>query len=190
MSRGTVQRRFFFEENIYFFISFVYWANFFSFWSKHFEQDCQNWSLRNHRKSWKKITFLEKNVGVFVFFRNEQRSFKISTNFFSRVVKTAFDVCIGSFWEVLFEKKSDIFILFAYWIKLFRHSVEVFPAEMSEKPSKFLINSWYWAFRQFFFGRFEKIAFCVSIDLFWREIFLKKKNSLSFLDKEQKKLGF
>ena len=171
MSRGTFQRRFFFEENVYFFISFVSWANFFSFWSKHFEQDCQNWSLRNHRKSWKKITFLEKNVGVFVFFRNEQRSFKISTNFFSRVVNTAFDVSIGCFWEVLF----------AHWANLLWHSVEDFPLGMSEKRSKFLIISWHWAKKFSFFcqkkwSRDDRTALYVFTGTVWKIYFPGKKS--------------
>ena len=136
----------FIEENVHFFISFVFWAKFSSFLSEYFEQDCWNWNLRVDKKFLKKIKFFEKDVGVFVFF--SEMSEKLSTFWqkpSGRVVENAFDVCIGSVWEVLCEKKSDTFILLAHWTKFFRHSVEDFPAEMSEKASKFLIIFWHWA---------------------------------------------
>ena len=112
---------------MYFLIILVYSANFFSFWSKYIEQDCQNWNLRVHRKSWKKIKFFEKIVVVLIFFKNDQKSFNFWRKLFGRVVNTAFDVGIVWFWEVLF----------AHWANPFRHSVEDFPLGMSEKRSNF-----------------------------------------------------
>ena len=160
-----------------FFISFVFWVKFFSFLSEYFEQDCRNWNLRVDRKSWKKINFLEKNVGVFFFFRNEQKSFKIWTKvFFSRVVNTAFDVSIGCFWEVLL----------AHWANPFRHSVEDFPLGMSDIRSNFLIISWHWA--KNFHSFVEKIeagmpelhSTCLQ-EQFERYVFLKKVLNFFFL---------
>ena len=58
-----------------FFISFVFWANIFSFLSEYFEQDCRNWNLRVDKKFLKKIEFFEKIVGVFVFFSEMSEKF-------------------------------------------------------------------------------------------------------------------
>ena len=139
---------------MYFFIILVYSANFFSFWSKYIEQVCQNWNLRNHRKSWKKIKFFEKIVGVLTFFRNDHKSFKFWRKLFGMVVNTAFDVGIGWFWEVLF----------AHWANPFRHSVEDFPLGMSEKRSKF----WsFWSCIFQFFCRLWQEKLRSSGNLFW-----------------------
>ena len=66
-----------------FFISFFFWANFFSVLSEYFEQNCGNWNLPVDKKPLKKIRFFEKNVGVFVFFvRNERKIFNLLTKTF------------------------------------------------------------------------------------------------------------
>ena len=88
-----------------FFISFVFWANIFSFLSEYFKQDCRNWNLRVDKKLLKKIKFFEKIVGVFFFTEMSEKLSTFWRKLFGRVVKTASKVCIGSFWEVLFEKK-------------------------------------------------------------------------------------
>ena len=160
-----------------FFIILVYSANFFSFWSKYIEQDCQNWNLRVHRKSWKKIKFFEKIVGVLIiFFRNDQKSFKFWRRLVGRVVNTAFDVGIGWFWEVLF----------AHWANLFRHSVEVFPAGLSEEPSKFLTIFGYWAqaFRLFFRKtsyRAARTEFYLFTGTDWKKKFLERASGTVFI---------
>ena len=152
------------------FISFVLWAKFFSISSEYFEQDCRNWNLRVDMKHLKKIKFFEKTLGVFIFSRNEQKTFKLLTKTFGRVVNTAFDVGIGWFWVVSF----------AHWANPFRHSVEDFPLGMSETRSKFLIFSWHWAknFRPFVkkteAGLPELLSTCLHEVQFERFVFLKK----------------
>ena len=186
----NILAKIFFEEKVFFFISFVFWANIFSFLSEYFEQDCRNWNLHVDKKFLKKIKFFEKIVGVFVFFT--EMSEKFSTfwrKLFGRVVNTAFDVGIGWFWEVLF----------AHWANPFRHSVEDFPLGMSEKRSKFLIISLHWAknFRRFVkkieAGLPELLSSCLQ-EQFERLCFLEKilnffflfrtlsKNILAFVD--------
>ena len=46
----NILTRVFYEEKVYFVISFVFWANFFSFLWQYFKQDCRNWSLPVDRK--------------------------------------------------------------------------------------------------------------------------------------------
>ena len=170
-----------------FFISFVFWANIFSFLSDYFEQDCRNWNLCVDRKLLKKIRFFEKNVGVFVFL--SEMSGKFSTfwrKLFGRVVKTASNVCIGSFWEVLFEKKSDTFILLAHWTKLFRRSVEVFPAGLSEEPSKFLTIFGHWTQAFCLFVRktsywAAKTEFYLFTGTDWEKKFLERTSGTVFI---------
>ena len=65
----------FFLEKLYFFMIFVFWANFFSFLLKEFQHECQNRIPHVHRKPWKKITFFEKIVGVLTVFTSERKTF-------------------------------------------------------------------------------------------------------------------
>ena len=178
----------FFEENVcFFFNSFVFWANILSFLSDYFEQDCRNWNLPVDRKLWRKLGFSKKML-VFLFFLSEM-SEKFSTfwrKLFGRVVKTASNVCIGSFWEVLFEKKIDTFILLAHWTNLFRHSVEVFPAGLSEEPSKFLtiFGHWAQAFRLFVRKtsyRAAKTEFYLFTGTGWKKNFLERTSVTFFI---------
>ena len=131
-----------------------------SFFEQTFSAFCQNTSNRiveteiyvSTRNFWRKLSFLKKIVGVFVFFfRNERKKFNLLTktfwqgceNFFRRVQR----IILRSFvW-----KKPVTFNLLAHWTNLFRNSVEVFLAGLSVKASKFLIISWHWAqtFRPF-----------------------------------------
>ena len=67
---------------IYFLSIFFFWANFFSILSEYFEQGCRNWNLRVDTKPLNKIKFFEKIVGVFIFFRKEQKPFKLLTKTF------------------------------------------------------------------------------------------------------------
>ena len=48
--------------------------------------------------------FIEKIVCVLSFFRKEQKFLAFWRKFFGRVLKTAFDVSVGSLWEFFFEK--------------------------------------------------------------------------------------
>ena len=161
---------------MYFFIILVYWANFFSFRSKYIEQDCPNWNLRVHRKSWEKNMFFEKIVGVFIFFTIEQKSFKLLT-------KTFEQGC-----EYWFRCGDRMFLrsFVWHWANPFRHSVVDFPLGMSETRSKFLIFSWHWAknFRPFVkkteAGLPELLSTCLQ-EQFERFVFLKKVLNFFFL---------
>ena len=104
-------------------------------------------------------------------------------NFFGSYVKIAFSVSIGSFLEVFWKKKIPVIIL-AHWATTFWHWVEEFPAGLSEKLAKFLINSGYWAKNIRFLtkksSRAAETAFYMFRGTVWKKNFFLKK-SLKFL---------
>ena len=104
MSRGSFQWSFFWK-NVYFCKNFVFWTNFFRFWSEDFQKDCQNWKVRFHKKTWKEISLLKKLRLCYSFSEMSQKLLVLWRNFFGSVVKTAFDVSIMSIWEVFWQKR-------------------------------------------------------------------------------------
>ena len=105
---------------------------------------------------------------------------------FCRVVKTAFDVSMGSYWKAFLRKNQIIFITLAHWANLFRHSVEDFPLGMLEKRFNFLIIPGHWVknFRPFVIkveaGLPELLFTCLQEE-FEKYIFLKKVLRFFFL---------
>ena len=181
VSRGIFLWSFFLEK-LYFFMIFVFWANFFSFLLKEFPHYCQNRIPHVHRKPWKKITFFEKIVDVLTVFTMSERLSALWRKLFGRVVKTAFEVSMGSYWKGIFEKKSDNF----YHSRKLRKCFSAFSRRFSsgvdrKKLSKFLIISGHWVknFRLFVRkiepGLPELLSTCLQ-EQFERYIFLKKKS--------------
>ena len=76
-----------------------------------------------------------------------------------------------------FSEKKIAFIILAHWATHFWHWDEDFPARLSEKPAKFLINSGYWAKKIRFLtkksSRAAETAIYVFIGTVWKKIFLK-----------------
>ena len=139
MSRGTFKWSLFWKKFNLVFI-FVYWANFFSFLSKDFPQDCQNWMLRVHRKPWKKVTFFWRNCRSSHRFQKRAKNIGLLAktfqwwyeNCFRRVHRIILRFLLKKVWYFHHSRTLTI---------SFRHSVEVFPASCKKKLSKSLINS-------------------------------------------------
>ena len=117
---------------------------------------------------------------------------------FGRVVKTAFEVSMGSYWKNIFEKKSDNFYHFRTLRRCFSAFSRRFSSRVDRKKlSKFLIISGHWVkkFRLFVKkiepGLPELLSTCLQ-EQFERYIFLKKSSKflLSFSDTEQKNFGY
>ena len=108
VSRETHWWSFFRRNNVIFF-HFRLLNELFSFLSKDFPHNCQNWILRVHRKPWKKNNFFWKNFRCSYRFRKWANNFCLLAKFFGRVEETAFDLSMGYFWEIFLKKKSDIF---------------------------------------------------------------------------------
>ena len=81
----------------------------------------------------RKIFFFEKTLAALIVFGSERKNFGLLAKLFGRVVQTAFDLSMGSFWEVFLKKNQIHFIILAHWANPFRHSVENFSAGLSEK---------------------------------------------------------
>ena len=135
----------------------------FAFFSKKMLQGYQNFILRVYRNSLKEKSSWKKVLGFSNFFRSLSKKILASYLFFSKELSKVYSTCPWEhFEEKCFSKNSLQFhFFFGVWL---------------EKNS---------AFRQAFFGRFERTAFHVSIDNFWGEGF-KKKFGTSFLDNNQK----
>ena len=136
MSRGSFQWSFFWKKCIFFKI-FVLWTNFFNFWSKDFQQDCQNWNVRFHKKTWKENNLFKKLCVCYSFSEMSQKLLALWRKFFGSVVKTAFDVSLISLREFFFEKDQILFSILAHWANPFWHSVEDFRAVLLENTILF-----------------------------------------------------
>ena len=125
--------KFFLGKKCDFFFIFVYWTNFSVFLSKDFPLNSQNWILRVQRKLWKEhIFFFEKTLAALIVFGSERKNFGLLAKLFGRVVQTAFDLSMGSFWEVFLTNNQIQFIILAHWGNPFRHSVKNFLAGLLE----------------------------------------------------------
>ena len=78
------------------------------------------------------IFFFEKTLAALIVFGSERKNFGLLAKLFGRVVQTAFDLSMGSFWEVFLKKNQIQFIILAHWANAFRHSVKNFLAGLLE----------------------------------------------------------
>ena len=113
----------------------------------------------------------------------------------NRAAKTEFNLFTGTDWKKNSqEKTSEIaFTFFGHWAKIFWLLISLFLDQKVVKSVFYVSIGTHWrkyflgiftsfrtltgkksAFRQVFFGRLEKTAFYVSIDIFWGEFFEKK----------------
>ena len=136
MSRGSFQWRFFLKKK-YTFHNFRFLSEFFQFWPKDFQQACQNWNVRFHKKTWKENILLKKLCVCCSYSEMSQKLWPSGENFFGSVVKTAFDVSIISIWEFSLRKSQILFSIRAHWANPFRHSVEDFRAGLLENTISF-----------------------------------------------------
>ena len=104
--------------------------------SKDFRQDCQNWNVRFHKKTWNENTLFKK-LCVLLFSEMSQKLLALWRKFFGSVVKTAFVVSLLSLREFFFEKDQILFSILAHWANPFRHSVEDFRAGLLENTILF-----------------------------------------------------
>ena len=115
-------------------------------------QGYQNCILRVYRNSLNEKTSWKKVLDFSYFFSQiEQKNFGSLSFFFDGVVKSVFYMSMGTLRRKLFSKNF--------------FTISVLFRTMTGKKS---------AFRHALFGRFEKTAFHVSIDIFWGERFREK----------------
>ena len=108
LSRGSFQWSFFWKKCI-FFIIFVIWASFFSFLSKDFQQDCQNWIVRFHKKSWKENILLKKLCVCYFFSEMSQKLSALWRIFFRQRCENCFWCVHNIIMRNFFWKNSDTF---------------------------------------------------------------------------------
>ena len=132
------------------FLPFEHCAKCFRPSGKKFLLYLENCTLHVHRNFPRWNFYLEKLI-IFCHFErmNDQNVRHSGKCFFGRVVKTAFDVVIGSFWVNFFDKNQILFIILAHWLKLCWVLVEFFPAGLSKMQStrpeeKFEDSSHFW----------------------------------------------
>ena len=173
--------KFFLEKKCDFFFIFVYWTNFSVFVSKDFPQNCQNWILRVHRRPWKEYIFFEKTLAALIVFGSERKNFGLLAKLFGRVVQTAFDLSLGSFWEVFLKKNQIQLIILAHWANPFRHSVKIFLAGLLENTI-WSFNHCQTLSKMFSFfcqkncSSATKTAYCVFTGTVWTKKVLEKKS--------------
>ena len=125
---------------------------FFSFLSTDFQQDCQNWNIRFHKKTWKENNLLKKLCVCYSFSEMSQKLLAHWRNFFGSVVKTALLMCPYYHYEKFFSKKVRYFLAFSHTEQTLLAFSRRFLGQGCEKTlSYFLILSGYWAnnFRSF-----------------------------------------
>ena len=151
LSKGPFQgKMFFYWTFCLIFIPFEHCAKSFRPSGKKFLLYLENCTLHVHRNFPRLNFYLEKLINFLSFWENEWS--KCSTFwkiFFGRVVKTAFDVVIGSFWANFFDKNQILCIILAHWLKLCWLLFDFFPAGLSKMQStrpeeNFEDNSHFW----------------------------------------------
>ena len=118
----------------------------------------------------------KKTLAVLIVFRNQRKHFDLLAKFFGRFVQTAFDLSVGSFWEV-FLKKIRYILSFSHTEQtLFGIQSKIFQQGRQKELSKVLITSGHWAksFRPFFKKVLQGYQNCIL--RVYRNI-LNKKNS-------------
>ena len=126
----------FFLKKCIFFKIFVFWANFFSFWSKVFQKDCQNWNVRFHKKTWKEKILLKKLCVCYSFS-------EVSQKLYGPLAKVFRQRCENCFWCVhninmrFFLTKKILFSILAHCAIPFRHSFQDFRAGLLENTILF-----------------------------------------------------
>ena len=136
MSRGSFQWSFFWK-NVYFSKFSFFEQFFFSFWSKDFQQDCQNRNVRFHKKTWKEKNLLKNLCVCYSFFRNEPKTFGPLAKVFRQRCENCF-WCVHNINMRIFLTKKILFSNLAHCAILFRHSFQDFWAGLLENTILFL----------------------------------------------------
>ena len=139
---------------------------------------------------------LKKNLAVLIVFRNEINHFGFLAKIFGRVVQTAFDLSVGSFWEV-FWKRLDIFYHSRTLSKPFSAFSQRFSSRVVRRNYlKFWsppdIEQKVFALLSVKCCRATKTAFCVFTGTVWTKKVREKKVwvFLTFSGFERKNFGF
>ena len=103
----------FFGKNV-FLMNFAYCANFVSFLSKDFQQDCQNWIVRFHNKTWKENNLFKKLCVCYSFSEMSQKLMALWPNFFRQRCENCFWCVLKIIERYFFLKKVRYFLAFSH----------------------------------------------------------------------------
>ena len=192
--------KFFWKKKCDFFFFIVYWTDFLVFCQRISHRNIKNESYVSTGNLGRKKFFFEKTLTVLIVFGNERKIFGLLAKLFGRVVHKLLSTCPWVHFEKFFEKKVRYILSFSQTEQsLFRHSVEDFPAGLSEKTIK-TFNHFRTLSEKFsiFCGKncssAAKTACYVFTGTVWMKFFFEKKSSVSFIligqGASEKKLAF